>query len=281
MLRQDYIFYYIHSMKRLSKAFIVFLISIIFSCQKGEHVEIFQKFTNVFIKDLGILTGADKGKLLIDDQTISISNNETVKIISGQKKFTLLDSTGNILFNDTLSIGENTDTLQYVKITDDIPPSLIKMKAENRVDGKIKIRIVNGNKELNTLLGGEKFHLVFYHVVERLSGPPSRRKIVYSVTGDTIKNIGKALPADYQLLTLPSADVLFNYGFYGRAQILKEDFKPLLINGMEAYYGYSINYHNYGVLTSFTTNNSGVANSPAANIPTYWEFAGLEIAFGN
>jgi len=268
-------------MKRLSIASIVFLTLIIFSCQKGEHIEIFQKFTNVFIKDLSILTGPDKGKLLIDDQTISIINNETVKIIPGQKKFTLLDSMGNILFNETLSIGDNTDTLQYVKITDDIPPSLIKMKAETRVEGKIKIRIVNGNKELNTLLGGEKFHLVFYHVVERLSGPPSRRKIVYSATGDTLKNIGKTLPADYQFLTLPSADVLFNYGFYGRAQILKEDFKPLLINGMEAYYGYSIDYHNYGVLTSFTTNNSGTENSPASNVPPFWEFGGLEVAFGN
>ncbi|ULT26563.1 hypothetical protein KUH03_06830 [Sphingobacterium sp. E70] len=61
------------------------------------------------------------------------------------------------------------------------------MKAESRVEGKVKIRIVNGNNELNTLLGGKKFHLVFYHVVERLSGPPSRRRIVYSAKGDTLK----------------------------------------------------------------------------------------------
>ncbi|GAA4167390.1 hypothetical protein [Sphingobacterium ginsenosidimutans] len=268
-------------MKSQLIAFILFLAFFIFSCQKGEHIETFQKFTNVFIKDINLLIGPDKGKLLIDEHAVSVNNNSIVKIISGEKKFTLLDSAGNIIFNETIIIKDNTDTLQYVKLTNDIPPSLIKMKAESRVEGKVKIRIVNGNNELNTLLGGKKFHLVFYHVVERLSGPPSRRRIVYSAKGDTLKNIGKTLPADYQSLTLPSADVLYNYGFYGRAQILKEDFKPLLINGMEAYYGYSVDYHNYGVLTSFTTNNSGTANSPASNIPTFWEFNGLEVAFGN
>ncbi|MFC3196255.1 hypothetical protein ACFOET_01385 [Parapedobacter deserti] len=247
------------------------------SCQKWEEENSYTPFTTLFIENY------ENGyKIEIDGHKYA-SSSIKVPVTEGDNAFTLYNGDDETQFEGSFQLKPDRDTLVLFKINEEIPVALMRKEDLNepKEEGKLKFRIVNSNSEIAELTNGEPFHLVFYQVLEQLSGPPARRKVVYHEKGDTVFNITNQLPETYQTIDITD-NMDSPFGFDGRAQILKEDFSPVMVEGVEVFVTYNSIDINKGAHILYLSDVEGALFSFYPNIEPYWNFSvALQSAYSN
>ncbi|MBD1426932.1 hypothetical protein [Sphingobacterium arenae] len=242
-------------------------LAICISCEKGELVDNYTPFTTLSIENYvnGYKIEIDGHKYATQSIKVPIADNEN--------SFVLYNAADEVEFEGSFQLKPDKDTLVLFKINDDIPSALMRKENLNepKEEGKLKFRIVNSNSEITELTNGEPFHLVFYQILERLSGPPARRKVVYHEQGDTVFNITNQLPDTYQIIDITD-NMESVFGFDGRAQILKEDFSPVTVEGVEIFVSYSSIDINKGAHILYLQESTGSLFSFYPNIDPWWNF---------
>ncbi|PRD46319.1 hypothetical protein [Sphingobacterium haloxyli] len=247
------------------------------SCEKGEVVNSYTPFTTLFIENY-----ENSYKIEIDGHKYA-SGSIKVPVAEGENAFTLYNGDDEMQFEGSFRLKPDRDTLVLFKINEEIPVALMRKEDLNepKEEGRLKFRIVNSNSEIAELTNGEPFHLVFYQVLEQLSGPPARRKVVYHEEGDTVFNITNQLPESYQIIDITD-NMESPFGFRGRAQILKEDFSPVMVEGVEVFVTYNSIDINKGAHILYLQEATGSLYSFFPNIEPYWEFSvALQSAYSN
>lgn len=250
--------------------YLIILITIFPSCEKGDKINTFTPFTNL------VLENFENGYKLEIDGNIYSTSQVKIPTTGRESSFVLFNKEGEAEFEGNFAIKPDRDTLVVFKISDDIPVTVMRKESLNepREEGKLKFRIVNSSNIIETLTDGKPFHLVFYQVVAKITGPPVRRNIVYHEQGDTVFNITRQLPDNYQSIDITD-NLASPFRFEGRAQILKEDYSPVLKGGVEAYvdYGTLTIDINKSVYILYLKEDEGSLYSFFPNIQPYWQFS--------
>ena len=268
-------------MRKIIYLFFYTVVGVLFtSCEKGEKVTSFTPFTNLVVDNLA------SGYTMEINGRHLVSNHVKIETITGESSVVLFNEDQDIEFEGTFTIKPDTDTLVFFKINDDIPASLLRKEALNEPgeEGKLKLKIINANKEISELLEGEPFHLVLYQLMARSVRPP--RTATYHEMGDTIKSITSTFPELYQSIDITDNNES-NFGFSGRAQILKEDFTPLLFEEKPVFVSYD--YLNmdlntgqtHGVVIALIPNEAGLEVGNYPNLPLFWQYNKLEAFYRN